>query len=331
MPPNRRKILYLRHASEDIYRMIRAEVPSGFELVTLDGDSEAERLAKIADAQVVIVSSHRLSRALIEAAGALELVHHQGVGYHDTVDVEALRERALPLALTTAGTIESVAEHTVLLVLAALRRLTFADAELRRGRWRNNSVRAVARDLAGRTIGYVGMGRIGQAVARLLRAFGTEGLYFDPVAVLADEAAAALGLRPVSFDELLAQADVVTLHVPLTPRTHHLIDAAALARMKPDAVLVNTARGPVVDEGALGEALRAGRLGAAALDVFDPEPPPPDHPLYDLPNVVLTPHTAASTRDALGAKMAALMANLVRFYDGKPLENPVELDTEAPE
>jgi phosphoglycerate dehydrogenase-like enzyme len=270
------------------------------------------------------VAAYPLRRPLIEAARRLRLVHHQGVGYQDTVDAAALAARGVALALTPEGTTVGVAEHAVLLVLAVCRRLAFADSELRAGRWHVNSLRPHSRELFGRTVGYVGMGRIAQAVAERLRAFGTRGVYADPVA-LPPAREAELDVRRASLDETLREADVVTLHVPLTAETRHLIGREAIARMKPGAVLVNTARGGVVDEVALHDALAAGRLGGAGLDVFEREPPPADHPLFRLPTVVVTPHIAAGTRDALAAKMAAVFANVERFYAGEPLRNRVDL------
>jgi len=320
------KIFYNSHADEDVYAVIREALPAGFELVTLECDDDAERKIRIRDCEVVICAAYRLSAALIDAAERLRLVHHQGVGYHDTVDVDAVRARGIPLALTPEGTDVSVAEHTVMLMLAACRRLPFADAELRAGRFHINALRAVSRELCGMTIGYVGMGRIAQATAARLKAFATNGVYFDKFATLDDEAAARLGVRKVaSLDELLRRADIVTLHVPLTRETRHLIDAGTLAAMKCGAILVNTARGPIVDENALAAALRSGHLAAAGLDVFEEEPLPPTSPLVDLHNVVLTPHVSAGTRDALKAKMTAIAANVRRFYAGEPLANLVRL------
>jgi phosphoglycerate dehydrogenase-like enzyme len=176
------------------------------------------------------------------------------------------------------------------------------------------------------TIGYVGMGRIAQATAARLNAFATTGIYFDKFATLGDEVATHLGVRRMdTLDALLGEADIVTLHVPLTPETRHLMNAGTLARMKRGAILINAARGPIVDEHALAAALRSGHLLAAALDVFEQEPLPTTSPLVGLPNVVLTPHIAAGTRDALKAKMTAIAANLRRFYAGERLANQVML------
>lgn len=312
-----KRVLYLSHAPTDVYDIIRRETPASVELVTLERDDDAERRAQIATCEVVIVAATPLRAPLIDAARALALVHHQGVGWQDTTDHEALRARGIPLALTPEGTTVGVAEHTVLLMLSALKRLPFADRELRDGRFHINALRPVSRELSGLTVGYVGMGRIARAVATRLAPFGTRGTYFDP------DVAGAGEVRRVPFDVLLADSDIVTLHVPLTSATRHMIGKRELAAMKRGAYLINTSRGGLVDETALVAALESGHLGGAALDVFEHEPMPAGHPLSRLANVTLTPHIAAGTRDALAAKMRALFANVERFYRGEPLANRV--------
>lgn len=318
-----RNVLYLPHATPDVYAIIAAEVPSGFRLITLDADDDAERCAKLANAEVVIVASNRLTAAMIEAAPRLALVHHQGVGWQDTVDRAALQRRGVPLALTPEGTTTGVAEHTVLMMLAACKLLPWADRELREGRFHVYALRPRSREIAGMTIGYLGFGRIGQAVAARLVPFGCRGAYHDPDVALGPAAAAALGCRAASFDDVLGRADILSLHLPLTPATRGLLGANALARMKPGAIVVNTARGGIVDEDALADALADGRLAAAALDVFAQEPPDVRHRLFALPNVVVTPHISAGTRDALATKMRALFANVERHFRGEALENAV--------
>jgi len=319
------RVFYFSHAPENVYEIIREEVPEGFELVTLDSDSDEERRTKIADCEVVIVAAKPMAKEFFEFAPNLKLVHHQGVGYQDTLDVEALRKRGIALALTPAGTTIGVAEHTVLLTLAVCKRLPFADSELREGRWHINTLRPHSLELYGRTIGYVGMGRIAREVAVRFKAFGTKGIYYDPYVALPEEQEMEVDLRRVGFDELMRTADVVTLHVPATKETHHLIDSEAFHKMKRTAILINTSRGSIVDEAALCEALRNGVIAGAGLDVFEVEPFQPSNPLAAMENVVLTPHISAGTRDALKAKMRALFENLVRFFNGEEMENRVLL------
>ena len=312
-----KRVLYLSHATPEVYAIIASALPAGLELVTLDRDDDDERRRKIADCDVVIVGATPLRKPVIDAATRLALVHHQGVGWQDTTDHELLRARGIPLALTPEGTTIGVAEHTVLLILAVLKLLPHADRELREGRFHVNALRPVSRELQHLTVGYVGMGRIARAVAARLGGFDVRGVFFDP------QVEAHAGLERASLDTVLAQSDIVTLHVPLTPQTRHMIGREQLAQMKRGAYIVNTARGGLIDEAALLDALREGHLAGAALDVFEQEPMPATHPLYGLRNVVLTPHISAGTRDALATKMAALFANVERFYRGEPLRNRV--------
>jgi phosphoglycerate dehydrogenase-like enzyme len=318
------KVFYNSLGTPEIYDLMQRLKPPSLELVLLDKDDDEERVAKVRDCQAIIAAATRLTRRTIEAAPRLRFVQHQGVGYHDTVDVPALVERGVRLAVCTAGTI-GVAEHAVMLALAAARRLTFADPELRRGQWHANSLRPVSIELAGKTVGYVGMGRIGQAAAERFRGFRTRGLYSDPNVRLSPEHKAELGLESASLDRILREADVVTLHLPLTQETRHLIGRDELALMKPNSILINTARGGIIHEAALVEALKAGRPGAAGVDVFETEPLPENNPLAALPNTVLTPHIAAGTWDSFVGKMDSVLSNIAAFFDDRPLQDEIVL------
>jgi phosphoglycerate dehydrogenase-like enzyme len=315
MPPYR--VVYLEPIPADVEAIVRARLPEGFDLVVRRADEPVA--ASVAGADFVLVATVRLDDEALAGASRLRLIQHQGVGY-DNIDLAAARERGVPVAICPTGTSVGVAEHVFLLVLAIYKRLLEADASMRRGEWLQWALRPTSFEIAGKTIGLVGLGRIGREVAVRARAFAANVVYFDPVR---PDAASerALGVSFLPLDELLAAADVVSLHLPLTPATRHLIDAAAIEQMKPSAVLINTARGPLVDENALVAALRAGRLLGAGLDVFAREPPPPDHPLFALPNVVVTPHVAAGTADALQAKMDACFANMRRVISG---DEPVD-------
>lgn len=316
-------VFYNSFATPEVYAIIRDAAPAGYDLLTLDAESDDERCAKVAQADVVIVASYPLRKPLIDAAPALKFVQHQGVGWQDTVDAAALFARGIKLALTPEGTTVGVAEHAILLMLAACKLLPYADSELRAGRFHINALRPFSYELSGRTIGYLGFGRIGQAVAVRLRAFGCTSIYHDP-AINVDRARDdALAARSVSFDTLLRECDVLSIHVPLTEGTRGMIGRDALALMKPNAILVNTARGGIVDEDALADALAAGRLAAAGVDVFAREPCDPAHRLFALRNVVVTPHISAGTRDALTTKMRAAFANIERFHRGEALANEV--------
>lgn len=326
MAANERTILYLSHAPEAIYAMLRKHLAPGMRLVTLSADDDAERFAALPHADAVMVGAHRLRREYIDAAPRLGLVQHQGVGWHDTVDSQALKERGIRLAITPLGTAETVAEQALMLMLASMRHLARADSATRRGEWLVNALRPISRNLRGATVGLVGMGRIGSAVAALLQPFRVRGLYCDPYVRMPEGLENALGFSRVDLPTLLAESDMVSLHVPATAETRNMIRAETLALMKPGAFLVNTCRGPVVHTDDLVAALQSGRLAGAGLDVYEPEPLPAGHPLYAVPNVTLTPHTAAGTRDTMEIKMRDAMANIVRFFDGGALKDEVVLE-----
>ncbi len=318
------RILYFVPADDKLQALIEAERPEGFEIAYLDDDSPAERDAKLADAEIVMVGARRLTEADVAAAAKLRLVLHQGVGYHDTVATTALRDRQIPLAITPGGTPEGVAEHTIMMMLAVGRRLAFQDSELRAGRWHSNTFRAEARGLGGAKVGIIGLGRIGRQVAKRLIAFECETLYHDIVEI--DPAVErALNVTRAARDDLIAGCDFISLHVPLTDLTHHMFDSGELAAMRPGAILINCARGPVVSEPALVDALESGHLGGAGLDVFEIEPVAGPSPFAGFNNVVLTPHNAPGTRDIMRGKFRQMFENALRFRDGERLHDKVEL------
>lgn len=325
MTGNERAILYLSHAPDATYALLRRFMPQGFRLLTLSADDDTQRFALLPQADAVIVGAHRLRAEYIRAAPRLKLCQHQGVGWHDTVDAAALKAQGARLAITPLGTAETVAEHALLLMLASMRHLARADASARRGEWLVNALRPISRSLRGRRVGLVGMGRIGSAVAALLQPFKVTGFYCDPYARMPEGLENALGFSRVDLPTLLAESEVVSLHVPATVETSGMIRAETLALMRPGSFLVNTCRGPVVVLDDLVAALRSGHLAAAGLDVFEPEPLPAPHPLYDLPNVVVTPHTAAGTIDTMEVKAREAMVNIGRFFQGLPMRDEVEL------
>lgn len=319
------RTLYWSHAPESVYAVLRECSRDIADLRTLQADDDQLRLAALEDAEVVIVAAKPFERRFLDAAPHLRLFHHQGVGYHDTLPVEYLSGRGIRVALTPEGTTTGVAEHTVMLMLAVCKRLPHVDAQLRQGHWHINTYRAESREVSGMTVGFVGFGRIGQAVAARLQAFNVQCAFSDPGIAATELEVGAGRARHLPLDELLATSDVVSLHLPYSAGARHLIDRQALARMKRGAFLINAARGGLVDETALADSLRAGHLGGAGLDCFEQEPPPPAHPLFGLHNVVLTPHTAAASIDALRNKMQALFANIARYSRGMPLANEVAL------
>ena len=211
-----------------------------------------------------------------------------------------------------------------MMMLATGRRLAFQDSELRAGRWHSNTFRAEARGLGGSRVGIIGLGRIGKQVAKRLVPFDCDVVYHD---LLDMDPAVEHDLRVtrVSFEELISTSDFITLHLPLTELSHHMVDKPQFAAMKPGAILINCARGPVVAEPALLEALESGHLGGAGLDVFEIEPVVGPSPFAKFPNVVLTPHNAPGTQDIMRRKFREMFANAVRFAGGDSLENKIDL------
>lgn len=264
----------------------------------------------------------RVDAELLDACPDLRVVSNLAVG-HDNVDVAACVARGIAVGNTPGVLTEATADLAFALLIAAARHVTDAQDSAKRGEWRTWEPRGfVGRDLKHATLGVVGMGRIGQALARrCFGGWGMEVLYCDPQARTGIER--ELHAERVSLDQLLARSDFVSLHAPLTPETELLIDANALAQMKPTAILVNTARGGLVDQDALFDALTEGRLYAAGLDVTDPEPMVPEDPLLHHPRCVVTPHVGSATSQARDAMAQIAAENLLRGIEGRPLLHPV--------
>jgi glyoxylate reductase len=271
----------------------------------------------------------RVDDELLDAAGpGLRVVSNYAVGF-DNVDVPACTRRGIPVGNTPGVLTETTADLAWTLLMAAARRIPEADRYVREGRWRTwGPMTLLGPDVYGATLGIVGFGRIGQAVARRAAGFGMRVRYHD-VQRLPDEVEAATGASYVPLDELLATADFVSLHVNLTDDTRHLIDARALASMRPTAVLVNTSRGPVVDTVALTDALRDGTIFAAALDVTDPEPLPADHPLVTMDRCIVVPHIASASPATRGRMASMAAANLLAGLRGERLPTTVNPEVYA--
>lgn len=273
-------------------------------------------------AEGVIVRIARLTAERLALAPRLRVIGKHGVGV-DNIDLAACRARGITVVSTPGANDESVAEFTIMMLLMLARQVEQAIAAVRSGRFA--AARGALRgwELQGRTLGVVGLGRIGARVAEIAhRCFGMRVLAYDPY-VTAERAAAVGAELCVDLQAMLPHCDFLTIHVPLTPATRGLIGRDALARLKPGAYLVNCARGGIVDEVALVEALRSGHLAGAAVDVFADEPPPPDHPLLHLPTVIPTPHIAGQTEDSL-RRMALLVADeVLRVLRGEPARYPV--------
>ncbi|HXF66298.1 MAG TPA: hydroxyacid dehydrogenase [Burkholderiales bacterium] len=267
------------------------------------------------DAHGVALTTTPLTAADIEAAPQLRAVGRIGVGY-DAVDVAALTRRGIPLMTCGTDNSPTVAEYALYMMLWLCKRGGALDAIPRQGRWAER-YRELPTELLGKRLLIVGFGRIGTRVARRALAMEMAVEVYDPY--VPPEAVRAAGCTPVAdLDEALGHADYVTLHCPKTPETTGMFGAARLARMKPGARLINTARGGIVDEAALYEALASGRLAGAGLDVFSPEPPLADNPLFTLPNVIVSPHMAGNSAESLDRKSLTVVRNLLSVLDGQP-------------
>jgi phosphoglycerate dehydrogenase-like enzyme len=297
----------------------RELAPSGFDLVIARANTP-EFNAALADTDFIVgLGEVKMDDAFYKSAPKLKLVQLLSAGY-DRVDIEAARRAGVPVCNNGGANAIAVSEHSILLMLAVCRRLTWLHEMVASGRWRGNDVANVRLyELSGRTLGLVGLGNIGKKVARLAKGFGMAVQYFD-IARLSEDAADALGVKFRLFNELLRTSDIVSLHVPLTPASRHMMGAAQFRLMKPTAYLINTCRGPVVDEAAMYEALTNGTIAGAGLDVFDQEPPPANNPLFNLDNVILTPHYAGPTWDNQSARFRNGFDNVERVARGeKPL------------
>ncbi len=267
---------------------------AGFEVVYEEYPSE-ERLIELAkDVEAIIVRSKpKVTRRVIEAAPKLRVIGRAGVGL-DNIDLDAAKERGIKVVNSPAASSRSVAELVFGLLFAVARKIAFADRKMREGVWAKKQCMGI--ELEGKTMGVIGFGRIGYNVAKIANAFGMRVLLYDPYPN--EERAREVGGTFASLEDLLKESDVVTLHVPLVDATYHLINEERLKLMKPTAILINAARGAVVDNNALVKALQEGWIAGAGLDVYEEEPLPKDHPLTRLDNVVLTPHIGASTEEA---------------------------------
>jgi D-3-phosphoglycerate dehydrogenase / 2-oxoglutarate reductase len=288
--------------------------------------SREELCGSIADYDALVVRSQvQVDADLIAAGQRLVVVGRAGVGV-DNVDLDAATRAGITVVNAPTGNTIAAAEHTLALLFALARRIAAADASVRRGEWKRSQF--TGNELRGRTLGIVGLGKIGQAIADRARALEMPVVGVDPYVTA--EQAALHGVELVDFDALLARSDVVTVHVPLTRATRGLIGIAALAKMKPGALILNVARGGIVDEAAVAQALRKGQLGGAGIDVFEHEPPT-DSPLLDAPNTVLTPHLGASTEEAQVLVAEEVADQVLDVLAGRPARYAVNAPLLTPE
>src|SRR3954466_4824630 len=309
-----RVLLTTAQVSSVTDELVRPLVDAGHELAQLPGAqtaSEDTLIAALAGAAGVIAGVEKYTARLFEATPDLKVIARTGVGY-DAIDVDAATASGVLVTTTPGANHHSVAEAAIGMIVGALRRFAFADRQMRATGW---NPRPYGIELRGKTVGVIGTGLVGREVVKRLQGWEVEILVSD---VVRDQAFAdRYGARYVELAELFSTADVVTVHAPLLPSTHHLVSETVLRSMKPSAYLINTSRGPLVDEAALATALKGGWIAGAALDVFETEPLPSDSPLIGLPNVMLTQHIAGVTWESMQAMTAMAVDSVAAVLRGE--------------
>jgi phosphoglycerate dehydrogenase-like enzyme len=312
-----RKIVLLQPVAPAMEAIIASLLPEGFTATAIKGHSPEEVMAGAADADYCVWWDLPVTAQVVAAAPRVKLFHKWGVGI-DNIDIEACRARGIRIARTTGSNAVPVAEATVGLMIALARRIVQAHVATVAGGWPKTEVWQRSVLVSGKTVGILGLGAIGKGVAQRLRGFDCTILYHNRNRLPAEEER-ALGVAYRSLEALLAESDILSLNCPLTPETKGLIDARALARMKRGALLVNVARGGVVVEADLVAALRDGHLAGAAVDVFEQEPPPADHPLLHMDNVIVTPHTASTAFENSRRSVSHWLGNILRVSRGEEI------------
>lgn len=309
-------VLFLTSLAPDIAAQLTGMAPPDYHVQTHSIDlDDAAQVELLADTDFLILFPGHLNDAVVRQAPRLKLIQLVSAGF-DRVNVELCRELGIDVANNGGTNAIDVAEHAICLMLAVYRRLVEMDRHVRNGGWRDIDSGNSTYTLFGKTVGLVGMGNIGRQTARRLQGWGCRLLYADAFPAT-PEVEAELQLQRVEMDELLQQADVVTLHVPLNEATRGLIGERELGIMKQEAILINTCRGPVVDEPALAQALQTGQIRGAGLDVLVEEPPVLSNPLLGLPNAILTPHSAGVTFDTWARRGEFIFANLQRAWQNQ--------------
>ncbi len=310
------KILFSPKFPKPVFEIALEMTPPGFELVPVDSMGP-QFLEAARDAEYFMgFGRNPLSNDFYNTAKKMKLVQLISAGYN-TLDLEAARKAGVPIANNGGANSVAVAEHAVMLILASLKKLAWQHKNCVEGKWRvGDFAETRLYELEGKTVGIVGLGNIGKKVARRLHGFDVKIVYYD-IFRLPEHEEDALGVRFVLLDELLKMADVVTLHVPLSAQTKDMISERQLNLMKPTAVLVNTCRGPVVDEIALHKALITKRIAGAGLDVMVNEPPSKDNPLLNVENITITPHTAGPTWENWAKAFRNAFDNILRVHAGR--------------
>jgi lactate dehydrogenase-like 2-hydroxyacid dehydrogenase len=316
------KVIYFEKVSPEIHKIIEAYKEPATEVVYWNDLDDNQKDHFLCQAQYFITAAFPITRRILEKAPNVKLIQKTGSGV-DNIDLEAAAERGIFVASTPGANSASVAEMTIGMILSLYRKLHFLDRETKQGKWLMWEHRPFMFEMNGKTHGIVGMGNIGKKVAQLSKGFGTNVVYFNRNRLSLDEED-KLGISYVPFSELLVTSDIVSLHIPLLAETKNLIGEAELKLMKPNALLINVARGNIIDEQALALMLKDGNLLGAAMDTWSSEPIQADNPLLQLTNVLATPHVGGGTRDVLENVLRLSFANITNVEQGIMPDNLVK-------
>lgn len=310
-----KNILLTNHYEGAPLEILQSAIEGRYGLLMLDEVSQEELLEKVPEADFLLVSGRlKITPEVIDRAGRLRMVQRTGVGL-DNIDLEYLSQKKVPLYVNRGVNADSVAEYAVFLMLEILRRAYPVNMQIRRGIWEKQKTGLTTHELRGRIVGIVGMGRIGKRAAELLQAFHVELLYYD-VKRLSPKEEQQYHVRYCEFDQLLQESDILTLHCGMNEKNRYLISSKELWAMKDGSILINTARGGLVDTKALAEALTAGKLIGAGIDTFEEEPAGRDNPLLSLDNAALSPHIGGVTYEAFTRMMRLALENISAFDAG---------------
>lgn len=311
------KILHTYRYTGRPWEILQSVVPEGYTIKTLDTPTYEQLLKEAEDADYFLVSGRLpIDKKVLDAAKKLKMIQRTGVGT-EMLDKEEIKRRGIPVYVNAGVNARSVAEHTLALILACLKRIPAIDKQVRQGIWKKQETGTSCYELYGKTVGLVGMGAIGKQVASYLHAFGANIIYTDLYQLPTEQEQKLNATYIPSFEEILSQVDILSLHCPLTNENKEMLNEQTIAMMKPNAIIINTARGKLINETALYHALKEGNIQAAGLDVHYEEPISDNHPLSTLNNVILTPHIGGLSFETFHTMMKDAIENIVVYDQGK--------------
>ena len=309
------KVASMDVMAPDVYEIIRSQLPENFELVTLETGTIEDRIQKVRDCDFILAATGAVPAEVIRAGNKLRMIQQQGVGF-DKTDVDVATKLGIEVCITPEGTSVGVAEHVVLLILAIYKNLREISNAMYEGKFLMWDLRSRSFEINNKVIGFVGFGRIAKEAAKRLVNFNAKIIFCDNYVTLSEEEQKEYNATQIdSLDELLSKSDIVSIHVPSNEETRGMVNKEFFMKMKKSAIFINTARGDLVNEKDLIEALETEEIFGAGLDVFPKEPLPPDNPYIKLKNVTLTPHVSAGTVDALITKIKCASDNIIRFIN----------------